>query len=72
MTRRIVVPDDCTMTQALGIVARTPWIWPRFVAFLARFGAQKAGFYCMCWSHGYRVSTIRRMARLETLTGHAP
>lgn len=60
---RIVVPPNCSTRQALRIVARTPRVWSRFLVFLVRFGCCKVHFYCACWSRGYRVSTIRRLAR---------
>ncbi|MBS3024482.1 hypothetical protein [Acidiphilium multivorum] len=54
---------DATMREALAYVARHPGIWPRFAALLVRHVAGKARFYMMCWRAGYRVSTVRRLAR---------
>ena len=54
---------NATLREALIYVARHPGIWPRFAALLVRDVAGKARFYMMCWRAGYRVSTVRRLAR---------
>lgn len=63
MSRKIIVPPDCTTQQALGIVARNPSLWPRFGAFFARFGVRRARLCLACWRAGYRVATVRKMVR---------
>lgn len=69
MSRRgIIVPPDCSTRQALGIVAKTPRIWLRFVAFLARFAVARTRFVIACWSHGYSVRAVRQMAREHAAT----
>ena len=54
---------DATLRQALIYVAWHPAIWPGFALALARHIALKARFCVMCWRAGYRVSTVRRLAR---------
>ena len=58
-------PDSATATtrQALAYVARQPGLWLPFVVMLARFSRDKVRFYLRCWRAGYRVSTVRRLAR---------
>lgn len=62
------VPVPRTMASTLAIVARTPSMWPRFALFLGKFVIMKVRFYGLCWRAGYRVATVRRLARLERLT----
>ena len=54
---------DATLPEILGYVARHPSLYPAFACALVRYGAAKARFYVMCWRAGYRVSTVRRLAR---------
>ena len=54
---------DATLREALIYVARHPRHWPGFAVLLVRHVAGKARFYLLCWRAGYRVSTVRRLAR---------
>lgn len=56
---------DAPLRRALIYVARRPRIWPGFARVLARHVHAKARFYVRCWRAGYRVATVRRMAREE-------
>ncbi len=54
---------DATLREALIYVAWHPAIWPGFARALVHHVAGKASFYIRCWRAGYRVSTVRRLAR---------
>ncbi len=54
---------DATLRAALAYVAAHPRIWPRFAVLLVLHLAGKVRFYVMCWRAGYRVATVRRLAR---------
>ncbi len=56
---------DATLPEIFRYVARHPRIWPGFTRALVRYVAAKARFYVRCWRAGYRVSTVRRLAREE-------
>ena len=60
---------DATLPEILGYVARHPRLYPAFARALVRYGAAKARFYVMCWRAGYRVSTVRRLAREARTAG---
>ncbi|UNC15615.1 hypothetical protein FE249_16005 [Acidiphilium multivorum] len=60
---------DATLREALIYVAWHPAIWPAFMGILARHIPAKARFYVMCWRAGYRVSTVRRLAREARTAG---
>ncbi|WP_288038709.1 hypothetical protein [Acidiphilium sp.] len=60
---------SATLPQLLGHVSRHPRIWPGFARVLARHIAAKGRFYLMCWRAGYRVSTVRRLAREARTAG---
>ena len=63
MTRVAKPGPNATLREALIYVARHPRHWPGFAALLVRHVAAKGRFYFMCWRAGYRVSTVRRLAR---------
>lgn len=63
MTRARKPGRDATLREALIYVARHPRHWPGFVALLVRHFAGKVRLCVMCWSRGYRVATVRRLAR---------
>ncbi len=63
MTRARKPGPNATLREALIYVARHPRHWPGFTALLMRHMAAKARFYVICWRAGYRVSTVRRLAR---------
>ncbi|HQT62636.1 MULTISPECIES: hypothetical protein [unclassified Acidiphilium] len=63
MTRAAKPGSNATLREALLYVAAHPRHWPGFTALLVRHVAGKARFYVMCWRAGYRVSTVRRLAR---------
>ncbi|MBS3023293.1 hypothetical protein [Acidiphilium multivorum] len=54
---------DATLPEILGYVARHPSLYPAFACALVRHVYAKGRFYLMCWRAGYRVSTVRRLAR---------
>ena len=54
---------NATMRDALAYVARHPRLYPAVAALAVRHAAAKSRFYVMCWRAGYRVSTVRRLAR---------
>ena len=54
---------DATLPALLGYVARHPSLYPAFVGAMAIYVVAKARFYVMCWRPGYRVATVRRLAR---------
>ncbi|MGC8526158.1 hypothetical protein [Acidiphilium sp.] len=54
---------DATLREALIFVARHPRHWPGFARVVVRHFYAKARFYVMCWRAGYRVATVRRLAR---------
>ena len=54
---------NASLREALIYVAWRPAIWPGFARALVRHIALKVRFYTMCWRAGYRVSTVRRLAR---------
>jgi hypothetical protein len=54
---------DATLPEILLYVAYRPRIWPGFARALVRHVHAKARFYVRCWRAGYRVSTVRRLAR---------
>ena len=54
---------DATMREALAYVARHPRLYPAVAALTVRHFCAKGRFYVMCWRAGYRVSTVRRLAR---------
>ena len=54
---------DATLPEILGYVARHPSLYPAIAALTVRHVAAKARFYVVCWRAGYRVSTVRRLAR---------
>ena len=60
---------DATLRQALIYVARHPRLYPAFVGAMAIYVVAKARFYVMCWRAGYRVSTVRRLAREARAAG---
>ena len=63
MKRRSKPARNATLREALIYVAQHPRHWPGFVMLLVRHLAGKVRFYVMCWRAGYRVSTVRRLAR---------
>ena len=63
MKRRSKPGRDATLREALIFVAQHPRIWPGFARVVVRHMAAKARFYVRCWSSGYRVATVRRLAR---------
>ena len=63
MTRTSKPGRDATLREALAYVARHPRLYPAVAALTVRHVAAKARFYVMCWRAGYRVSTVRRLAR---------
>ena len=63
MSRAAKPGPNATLREALLYVAAHPRHWPGFVVLLVRFSWDKARFYVMCWRAGYRVSTVRRLAR---------
>ena len=54
---------DATLREALIYVAQHPRRWPGFVRVVVRHFYGKAAFHVRCWRAGYRVSTVRRLAR---------
>ena len=54
---------NATMREALAYVARHPRLYPAVAALTVRHFCAKARFYLLCWRAGYRVSTVRRLAR---------
>ena len=60
---------DATLPALLGYVARHPSLYPAFVGAMAIYVVAKARFYVMCWRAGYRVSTVRRLAREARTAG---
>ena len=54
---------DATLPEIFRYVTRHPRIWPGFSCALVRHLYAKARFYVRCWRAGYRVSTVRRLAR---------
>lgn len=54
---------DASLRAALAYVARHPRLYPAVATLTARHVAAKVGFYLMCWRAGYRVRTVRRLAR---------
>lgn len=54
---------NATLREALAYVACHPRIWPGFVVLLMRHVVGKVRLCAMCWSRGYRVATVRRLAR---------
>ncbi|WP_039887447.1 hypothetical protein [Acidiphilium sp. PM] len=65
MTRARKPGPNATLREALIYVLRHPGIWPGFAALLVRHVAGKVRFHLLCWRAGYRVSTVRRLAREE-------
>lgn len=63
MSRTLKPGPDAPLGAALAYVARHPRLWPRFAVLLVLHVAAKARFYIMCWRAGYRVRTVRRLAR---------
>ena len=63
MKRRSKPGRDATLREALIFVAQHPRIWPGFARVVVRHFYAKGRFYVMCWGAGYRVSTVRRLAR---------
>ena len=63
MTRSAKPGRDATLREALIYVARHPRYWPGFSRLVVRHLAGNARFCLMCWRAGYRVSTVRRLAR---------
>ena len=60
---------DATLPEILGYIALHPSLYPAFARALVRHIALKARFYVMCWRAGYRVSTVRRLAREARTAG---
>ena len=60
---------DATLPALLSYVARHPRLYPAFARALVRHVAAKGRFYLMCWRAGYRVSTVRRLAREARAAG---
>ncbi len=54
---------DASLREALAYVARHPRLYPAVATLTVRHVAAKARFYVMCWRAGYRVRTVRRLAR---------
>ncbi len=54
---------DATLREALIYVTLHPRLYPAFARALVRHFYAKGRFYVMCWRAGYRVSTVRRLAR---------
>lgn len=63
MSRASKPGPDASLRQALAYVGRHPRLWPRFAALMALHVAAKGRFYIHCWRAGYRVRTVRRLAR---------
>ena len=63
MTRTGKPAPNATLREALLYVARHPRHWPGFARVVVRHFYAKGRFYVMCWRAGYRVSTVRRLAR---------
>ena len=63
MTRAAKPGPNATLREALIYVTRHPRLYPAFARAMAQYVAAKARFYVMCWRAGYRVSTVRRLAR---------
>ncbi len=63
MTRTGKPGRDATLRAALLYVARHPRLYLAVAVLTVRHVAAKARFYVMCWRAGYRVSTVRRLAR---------
>lgn len=63
MKRRSKPARNATLREALIYVALHPLHWPGFARVVVRHFYAKARFYVMCWRAGYRVSTVRRLAR---------
>ena len=63
MNRTAKPGRDATLREALIYVARHPRHWPGFARVVVRHFYAKGRFYVMCWGAGYRVSTVRRLAR---------
>ena len=63
MTRAAKPGPNATLREALIYVARHPRLYPAIAALTVRHVAAKARVYVLCWLAGYRVSTVRRLAR---------
>ena len=63
MTRAAKPGPGASLREALAYVARRPRLYPAVAALTVRHVAAKGRFYVMCWRAGYRVSTVRRLAR---------
>lgn len=65
MTRARKPGPNATMREALAYVARHPRLYPAVAALTVRHVAEKVRLHVMCWRAGYRVATVRRLAREE-------
>ena len=63
MNRAAKPSRDATLRELLAYVVRRPRIWPGFARVLVRHLAGRARFCVHCWRAGYRVATVRRLAR---------
>ena len=56
---------NATLREALAYVAQHPRHWPGFARVVVRhfYARGRLCVMCWCWSRGYRVATVRRLAR---------